>query len=70
LVLVKQAGGRDVLVVAYFGPEEGQLKGQNPAVSGAKDGEANEAKRIFRLPADRPSSHNLDGKHKFSMLIY
>jgi len=32
-----KAGGRDVLVAAYYGPEAGQPKGQNVAVSEARD---------------------------------
>ncbi|MBW1707534.1 MAG: hypothetical protein JRJ86_20620 [Deltaproteobacteria bacterium] len=53
-VFLTRAGGRDVLGVAYFGPEVPLEagKGQNPAVSGAMDGEANETKRICRFPAN------------------
>jgi len=58
-VFLTQAGGRDVLGVAYFGPEAGQLKGQNPAVSGAMDGEANKTKRRCRLSANGNSHYNL-----------
>jgi hypothetical protein len=35
------------------------MKGQNPAVSGAMDGEANEAKRICRPPACGHGNDNL-----------
>jgi hypothetical protein len=60
-VFLIQAGGRDVLGVAYFGPEVPPEAGkvQNPAVSGAMDGEANETKRICRLPANGISHNNL-----------
>jgi len=54
-----KAGGRHVLVAAYYGPEAGQPKGQNVAVSEAMDGEANEAMRICRLPAEGHDKDNL-----------
>jgi len=44
----------------YYGPEAGQPKGQNVAVSEAKDGEANEAERICRLPTDGHENGNLN----------
>ena len=34
---------------AYFAPESGQMKGQNPAVAGATDGGGSVAKRTSRL---------------------
>ena len=36
-------------VAAYFGPDAGEQKGQNPAVSKAMEGEANVAEGIPRL---------------------
>ena len=54
-----KAWWRDVLVEAYYGPEAGQPKGQNVAVSEARDGEANETERICRLPADGHENGNL-----------
>jgi len=65
--LVK-AGGRHVLVAAYYGPEAGQPKGQNVAVSEARDGEANEAERTCRLPADGHEKGNLKSKETIFML--
>ena len=46
-------------VAAYFGPEAGQPEGRNPAVSGAMDGEANEAERIPRLLDEKDVKRNL-----------
>ncbi len=64
---ILKAGWRDVLVAAYYGPEAGQPKGQNVAVSEARDGEANEAERICRLPADGHENGNLESKETIFM---
>ena len=50
--LVAESSGRDFLpdppAAGYFGPESGQMKGQNPAATGAMVGGGNAAKRISR----------------------
>jgi len=57
-----KAGGRHVLAAAYYGPEAGQPKGQNVAVSEAREGGANEAERICRFPADGRENDNPESK--------
>ena len=45
---VAESRGWDFFGAAYFGPESGQMKGQNPAVSEAMEGGANVAKKTCR----------------------
>jgi len=56
----KRPGEPDVPVVAYFGPEAGQPKGQNVAVSGAMDGVANVTEGISGFSGRQSLHHNLN----------